>query len=109
MSAREMREYDRLIIRTPKHTQKHLFCLHVNKYSHDRSLTPQSPLTGLDDIVSQADDERVRPICLKLLPKLLQHLVKLGQVTGSHSYTEETIIITDRNLILLTIQNNFNQ
>ena len=41
-------------------------------------------LTGLDDVVSQADDQSVRPVRLELLSKLLQHLVELRQVPHPH-------------------------
>jgi len=45
------------------------------------TLTP----TCLDDVVPQSDDEGVGPICLKLLPKLIQDLVELGQVSRPDS------------------------
>lgn len=51
---------------------------------------PQTLLhTCLDDVVSQSDDEGVGPICLKLLPKLIQDLVELGQVSRPDSCSGE--------------------
>ena len=91
MSAREMREYDRLIIRTPDtHTHTHTHTLRLRTHTVTSDVTGEVAcdwLTGLDDVVSQADDECVRPVCLELLPELLQHLVELGQVTCSHRWT----------------------
>lgn len=41
-------------------------------------------LTGFDDIVSQTDDQRVGAVCLELLSKLIQRLVKFGKISRSH-------------------------
>lgn len=39
----------------------------------------------------QSDDEGVGPICLKLLPKLIQDLVELGQVSRPDSLGQEEV------------------
>lgn len=62
--------------------------------THPMSYVPTRPMamhTCLDHVVPQPDDEGVGPICLKLLPELIQDLVELGQVPGPDGCgTEET-------------------
>lgn len=41
--------------------------------------------TCLNHIVSQSDNQGVGPICLKLLPKLIQDLVELGKISCPNS------------------------
>ena len=44
----------------------------------------QSSLTGLNDVVSQTDNEGVGAVSLELFSKLFQGLVELGEVSRSH-------------------------
>lgn len=93
MSAREMREYDKLIILTPAH--KHTTQTSVSFWFYDNITTPKTARktttlmwshTCFNDVVSQADDQRVRAVCLELLSKLIQYLVKLGKISSSHRW-----------------------